>query len=460
MAAEKTPFRNHNMNIDDNVTSKPAAKSQLEYVKINKLHGFRNFHMPMDQPYKILVSENGQGKTTILKIIDAILTANLDRLRPINFESAELKFTDAEPICIYKDQLDSEWESTAFKYISGKLPPDVLNKLIEITRSESEARSARIKIKKFLSNMEFKISPIAIHDFTEERESWIKEAKKNEFLVTVKEQSKYESLYLPTYRRIEDELSTLGISKEIPLKEIIQFGLGDVERKLDAIKTETLTTSNESMARINGEILTRLVNGLSVNDDDKAVIMDNANQIELVLKRVGHTLSETDKLRIIDMVQSGNIFSNPGNDALIYFLSNMYKAFLDQQRSDEALSALANICSSYFVNKRMEYDERELSIKITSTESGGEITFNQLSSGEKQIVSIFSKLYLDPSPNFAVLFDEPELSLSVEWQRKIIHDVIACRSCKILVAMTHSPFIFDGLSEYTSDLSGYFGRGK
>jgi ABC-type lipoprotein export system ATPase subunit len=450
------------MKINLKVTSKLAVESQLEYVKINKLHGFRNFHMPMDQPYKILVSENGQGKTTILKIIDAILTANFDKLSSINFESVVIKFTNFEPIYIDKSELEFEWElgkSHGFRYILGRVSPDIMNKLVNIV-IESDTNSAREKINKYLFDMGIKIPLPAIRDFIEEKDSWINDAKKNEFFAAVKEQSQYESLYLPTYRRIEDELSILGISKEIPLKEAIQFGLGDVERKLEAMKTETLTISNDSMARINGEILTRLVNGLSVNNDDKVIIKDNANQIELVLKRVGHTLSEKDKLRIISMVQTGNIFTNPDNNTLIYFLSNMYKAFLDQRRSDVALSAFSNICSSYFFNKKMEYDERELSIKITSTESGDDIKLNQLSSGEKQIVSIFSKLYLDSTSSFAVLFDEPELSLSVEWQKKIIHDVIASRSCKILIAMTHSPFIFSGLSEYTSDLSGYFSRGK
>jgi ABC-type cobalamin/Fe3+-siderophores transport system ATPase subunit len=435
--------------------------SQLEYIKINKIHGFRNFHMQMDQPYKILVSENGQGKTTILKTINSIFSANLDSLSSINFEYAEVKFINSAPISIYKNQLDFEWEeSKAYKHISRKVPSDVLNNIIEISLGESEASSARRNIKNYLSRMGFEISLMAIRDFIDDRESWLKEVKNNEFFSALKKQSKYESLYLPTYRRIEDELSILGISDEISPKEIIQFGLGDVERKLDTMKAEALTAANESMARINGEILTRLVNGLSVNDDDKAIIKDNANQIELVLKRVGQTLSETDKVRIIEMIQSGSIFSNSGNDSLIYFLSNMYKAFIDQRRSDEALSAFACLCSKYFVNKKMDYDERDLSIKITSTESGDDIKFAQLSSGEKQLVSIFSKLYLNPGSDFAVLFDEPELSLSVEWQKKIIHDVIASHSCGILITMTHSPFIFTGLTEYTSDLGRYFYQGK
>lgn len=44
----------------------------------------------------------------------------------------------------------------------------------------------------------------------------------------------------------------------------------------------------------------------------------------------------------------------------------------------------------------------------------------QLSSGEKQIVSIFSKLYLESDEKSIIIIDEPELSLSLEWQKMLL----------------------------------------
>ena len=45
----------------------------------------------------------------------------------------------------------------------------------------------------------------------------------------------------------------------------------------------------------------------------------------------------------------------------------------------------------------------------------GEISLKNLSSGEKQILSLFSKLYLNLNNKNILLFDEPELSLSIIW---------------------------------------------
>ena len=87
-----------------------------------------------------------------------------------------------------------------------------------------------------------------------------------------------------------------------------------------------------------------------------------------------------------------------------------------------------------------------------------DIDLNVLSSGEKQIVSLFSIIFLEPQRDFIFLIDEPELSLSIFWQRHLIPDIIKSNKCDFLLAVTHSPFIFEnefeentiGLSEFMS----------
>ena len=71
------------------------------------------------------------------------------------------------------------------------------------------------------------------------------------------------------------------------------------------------------------------------------------------------------------------------------------------------------------------------------------VNLKDLSSGEKQIIGLFSKLCLEKSDGLFVFIDEPELSLSIDWQRRLLPDVVACENCKGLFATTHSPFVFD-----------------
>ena len=66
-----------------------------------------------------------------------------------------------------------------------------------------------------------------------------------------------------------------------------------------------------------------------------------------------------------------------------------------------------------------------------------------MSSGEKQIVALFSYLFLSDDDSIMILIDEPELSLSVMWQERILEDITEGENCVALVATTQSPFVYD-----------------
>ena len=62
---------------------------------------------------------------------------------------------------------------------------------------------------------------------------------------------------------------------------------------------------------------------------------------------------------------------------------------------------------------------------------------------EKAIKTGASKLYIEDTKDCIILFDEPELSLSIKWQSKFLPDIMHSEKCSALIAVTHSPFIFD-----------------
>ncbi|MFN7311584.1 MAG: AAA family ATPase [Vampirovibrionales bacterium] len=70
------------------------------------------------------------------------------------------------------------------------------------------------------------------------------------------------------------------------------------------------------------------------------------------------------------------------------------------------------------------------------------IKLSQLSSGEKQLVSLFTHLYLAEGKQYFVIIDEPEISLSVEWQKTFLQDIRNGTFCSGLFVATHSPFMF------------------
>ena len=141
---------------------------------------------------------------------------------------------------------------------------------------------------------------------------------------------------------------------------------------------------------------------------------------------------------------------------------------LDFQREldikEEQIRKFCELCNAYIADKQFFYDSSSFKVCIqygneqVDSIEGSEESFDleDLSSGEKQIVSLFSNLYLVPNKKFLIMIDEPELSLSVPWQRKFLVDMHNASSCAGLIAVTHSPFIFQNeLDPYVHGLGEF-----
>lgn len=96
--------------------------------------------------------------------------------------------------------------------------------------------------------------------------------------------------------------------------------------------------------------------------------------------------------------------------------------------------------SMYSGNKRIVLGEREIRVEIS--ERGG-IGLPSLSSGEKQL--FFIALVALQSGSSSLIIDEPELSMHVDWQKKLILCLRELNPRMQLIMATHSP-------EITADL--------
>lgn len=76
------------------------------------------------------------------------------------------------------------------------------------------------------------------------------------------------------------------------------------------------------------------------------------------------------------------------------------------------------------------------------------LLFTQLSSGEKQLLTILLKVFLMEEQPTIFLLDEPENSLHIEWQQQLIEVMRKLNANSQLIISTHSPSIFgDGWGE-------------
>jgi predicted ATPase len=125
-------------------------------------------------------------------------------------------------------------------------------------------------------------------------------------------------------------------------------------------------------------------------------------------------------------------------------------AIIDESKIDVRLRRFTAAFNSIFPTKRFQRVENASGQKrVIFTEFGKEMSLDNLSSGEKQIVFRGSYLLQDrgSSKGSLVLIDEPETSLHPRWQleiagfyRRLFSDVNGQPLCQIIIA-THSPFV-------------------
>ncbi|MEM9009125.1 MAG: AAA family ATPase, partial [Cyanobacteria bacterium P01_F01_bin.86] len=122
---------------------------------------------------------------------------------------------------------------------------------------------------------------------------------------------------------------------------------------------------------------------------------------------------------------------------------------------ERSILNFVHICNSYLFGKSFLFDNVSYEVKIFNDELNI-VEMEDLSSGEKQIVSLFSHLILDEATENYIIIDEPELSLSVDWQQRFLQDISDLKTCAFIGAVTHSPFVFENsLDSHTIDLLEY-----
>jgi len=455
----------------------------IEKFEIIGLLGDRNISIDFqkDENIKILVGENGTGKTHILNILYYILSGKINKLVDIEFERIILKIKDNNEIIVnQKDILllyraNGDYHCKLKKYLSST-DYYIMQNMIKRDYSSHEILNTSLgrKLKRRLSSDRF-IDMIEesifkyrnrrrginlfdidedLYERTEEKIRIIKENISNVLNLNT-------FIYLPTYRRVEADLEKLGLTNikdnfERSVEDtFIQFGMDDTEKHIKKLLESINKLSGQGLYEISGDFINSFMDSNSIDiDETDTKIIQNIETLNIMLDR-SNKVSEETKSLIIQKVENKEIF-NRENKPLLLFLINLIQIYNKQKGKDERIKKFRDICNKYLVDKNFIYNENSVNLSIKNELTKNPLELETLSSGEKQLVSIFARIYLACEEDFILFIDEPEISMSMEWQKMILSDILDSGKCKLLFATTHSPFIFDDeenkLESHTVDI--------
>lgn len=450
--------------------------NKITNFKITKLHETKNYDIKIKDNTLILVGENGAGKTTILRLLYYFLTCQWVELVKYNFKKIEVTI-DNKSYSVLRSEL--EHNSDFLNKYLRRMPPHIRMRFLDALENGDYEQIDKLSLhyripSHYLENEFEQLNLIDVNHLNSATK------KLRELSSIFKETLKFNILYLPTFRRIEQELTKILKSKELDpdewrerenkrlynngerkYLELIEFGMGDVEDSIEDVLEQLKSFQSREL-----NTLTLAYLGDVVDKKYKKVQIEPIEQvseqiIEKILKRIDERLlsnkTKENLKNIIQKVKDTREFIDEHSMVSCHYFTKLLEFQNDLEQREMKIKKFCDVCNKYIINKKFIYLSSDFTCKIYLKNTNEEIKLYQLSSGEKQIVSLFSHLYLSEKDNYFVLIDEPELSLSVPWQREFLVDIKNGGFCSSLIAVTHSPFIYEnelekyahGLGEFT-----------
>ena len=337
-----------------------------------------------NEDLNIITGRNGSGKTTLLKLMWYLISGNLERIIPeILFQSVAVE-TDSFSVSI---QIESDKGKLLYQFADEK----EVDLVFEIPwRRVDDERIYHLNRR-------------------------IAETMNN-------------SLFFPTFRRIEGgfaEFSRYVIDSDLAKYPPDRFR----RRRADRV-TEML---QEGMSRLSDEV--------STSDDHKFIASISTHDIgELLREKYADVSSKTIELHVTlseDITQK--ISERKASDDARPVLEDIQKRVEQATEQRESLlrpfSVLSERILEIFHNKGIH-----VTSGITLGEAEEAIESDKLSGGEKQMLSFLC--YNTFSEKTSIFIDEPELSLHIDWQRRLLPTLLEQGTGNQFFIATHSPFIY------------------
>lgn len=138
------------------------------------------------------------------------------------------------------------------------------------------------------------------------------------------------------------------------------------------------------------------------------------------------------KIHVKDVGEIENTFSEEkGNER---FNLNFYpgKAYYTAQINE------------FFASTHKKWDETSEEVRFL-LEGNKTISFQELSSGEKRLLLLLFSIRMQKQEEIITFWDEPELSMHIDWQRSLIRIARTINPSAQLIIATHSPsIIYEG----------------
>lgn len=405
----------------------------IEKITVKKLFGHYDYGIQMDisstdidtAPLIIIYGDNGSGKTTLLELL-FYLTSTVDR-EGHKTKIANIKFQEFSVLLQGGIEIIAKRKNKtlmgSYEFIIRKNNKNVAEVYLEaelvsknhysIVMSDSNDEKKYQKILKQIKDLN-----TSIHYLPDNRK----------LISGIEPSIDSESTRQAMSRRHQYERMIIGGLPDDEQGNIIDDSVKNLE---NWIKKQVLQASRAGDKNTN-TIYTDLIKRVSKPGSKKTTKQD----IKELLENLSNIRKENDayfkngltsKIETKEIADALKRYKNFDLD-LIYNILEPYvgglKSRLDSLRETHNIIELfTKRVNSYLTNKDVKYTVAK-GLTISNKEFGDPIELKMLSSGERQLLLLFCNIITASDDASIFIIDEPEISLNVKWQRKLIQTIL------------------------------------
>jgi len=439
------------------------SNTYIKRVQLKAIHKRYDLDISFNESLNVLHGQNGTGKSTLIHIIANI--ANCDFIRFAFLEFSNIRVSYSNDAYINVSQIDKDDDKLV------KIETQ-LGEVFEFYKREAISEIREIEDERYA------------HEYTPEL------IKKIHLFVTSNKIGHIETSYFPAFRTMLEAWSSQREMKNrnqrfvgrVSTKQATSFSRQlfgqflptinypsplEIERNLrDEIRDCQISIARYESSVFSDsfvKVFSALLDGSdAVSNTEELLTEISKLTTDSTNSKLGHFEENSntyrDLQRLVTRSSRTNDLASSAAGALAVYRDALKERQNFQQEAFKEVDKYFEVVNSFLDKKELTYaldknrrmpkvglkfpDETWSSIKV-------------MSSGERQLLTMLYAVN-KMSGNSAVLIDEPELSLHIDWQEELLGQMMEQLGNRQIIVCTHSPAIASDFDEYMKEVKPVF----
>jgi len=372
------------------------------------IHGRFDINLDFQDGVNIIHGSNGTGKTTVLHILANAVNEDFRRFGYLKFQKLTITLDDDTEILIKQQNSPQEPQETVTKVFVNNQEVDSYRFAELLLEEEKQKENGEILFS---------------------RRYYLSSSKK-------KQDIDLKATYFPAFRTMIEAWATLDeneirhFARRSPNEEHINSELTEAQLKIASLDRNLLSQAFLQFSQV---ISQSFETDDNTKEPDEVIteIIELSEKLQNSPFQVNRDQSDDVYKKLIEQLRFFE--SEPKYKTIASRVLSVYKSSL-QQRLDAQITAYYTI-ERYLESVNGFLERKQLKIGSTSLPQGrGKLgvkigdeeaihSLQILSSGERQVVGlIYAASHM--TGGRVVLIDEPEISLHIDWQRKLLPEMV------------------------------------